>query len=558
MSIKLKKNLLCKFKILFLLSIGLLLNVNLQSQDTITVKAFTWQDPSPEGWGASYKKNVHFPDSGQWRKIIMVQHLKCDQRTKGDSFPCGEWDYFTNTVLHIPKNGNFEKFEIGSFVTPYGKRLKMGGDDGWKWEYDITDYAPILKGNILLETGNNQELLDLTFLFISGKPPRNVISVKNIWPNGIYSYEKLADDSVLQKTGFLINPRAESFSIKARISGHGHFGPQNCCEWDNKTHGYSFGEDKFIRWNVWKDCGFNPIYPQGGTWPFNRAGWCPGTKVDEYDFNITEFGFPNDSIYVDYFIENYKNNGENGGEYRMSHQLFEFGNANFSNDAEILEIIAPSNKDEYSRINPVCNNPVIKIRNSGKNVLYSLKIAYGSTNSKNTFEYQWKGNLKFMETTEITLPEFNYSSKMFFAELLLPNGEIDENKENNKLHSLVPEITVLPKKFIIHLQTNDKGRAKENQTIITNSMGNPVFSANNYSDSTEYNHQISLTPGCYKFRFIDKLEDGMVMHWWYWNSNRDLVGRNGKISILDFETKKEIINFPYDFGQELLLNFVVE
>ncbi len=28
--------------------------------------------------------------------------------------------------------------------------------------------------------------------------------------------------------------------------------------------------------DMWKKCGDNPLYPQGGTWIFDRAYWCPG------------------------------------------------------------------------------------------------------------------------------------------------------------------------------------------------------------------------------------------------------------------------------------------
>ena len=58
-----------------------------------------------------------------------------------------------------------------------------------------SEYAPILKGYINLRTGNNQELLDLKFKFIKGKPPRNVVSVENIYPYADYKYEYLAYDS---------------------------------------------------------------------------------------------------------------------------------------------------------------------------------------------------------------------------------------------------------------------------------------------------------------------------------------------------------------------------
>ena len=52
--------------------------------------------------------------------------------------------------------------------------------------YDLTDYAPLLRGKKRLRIGNNQELLDLKFEFIEGVPPRNPISIQNIYPLGEY------------------------------------------------------------------------------------------------------------------------------------------------------------------------------------------------------------------------------------------------------------------------------------------------------------------------------------------------------------------------------------
>ena len=41
----------------------------------------------------------------------------------------------------------------------------------------------------------------------------------------------------------------------------------------------------------------------GGTWPYDRAGWCPGTKVDEYIFELTNLVNPGQTITIDYEIQ---------------------------------------------------------------------------------------------------------------------------------------------------------------------------------------------------------------------------------------------------------------
>ena len=75
------------------------------------------------------------------------------------------------------------KFQIMSFVTPYGINLDLG-PEGKTWYFDLTDYAPIFKGpkRITVSGGGQwQEDMDIKFLFIVGTPPRDVIDMQQIW-----------------------------------------------------------------------------------------------------------------------------------------------------------------------------------------------------------------------------------------------------------------------------------------------------------------------------------------------------------------------------------------
>jgi hypothetical protein len=528
-------------------------------EDTLTIQVFDWDTPSPEGWNVSYEGEAHFPDSGQWRQILMVKTLKCDERTKADSFPCGEWDYLTKTNVLVPLGDSVEAFNIYAFITPYGKRLNLGSENGWQWVVDVTDYAPILKGNRPIISGNNQELLDLKFHFIPGVPARNAISVENIYPFGEYEYAALADDSVMKAKQFILHPNAAMFRLRARIAGHGHAGPHNCCEWDNKFHTYKIGEWEQFKWNVWTDCGFNPIYPQGGTWPFDRAGWCPGTAVDVHDFELTPFVQPGDTVSIDYEIEMYRDNGEKTGKFTMSHQLFSFSAPNFHNDVMLVDIIAPSDNQAYSRINPMCSSPVIRIRNTGKMPLKQCVIYFGQQAHLDSLV--WNGNLDFLETQEVVLPEINWTSTWesgeFHVRLDKPNGQTDDQPLNNVLTSTLQKPLVLPSQFVVHIETNDLGRAGENSLRITQANGELQFYREGYADDMEYNHVIDLKTGCYQFEFLDNAEDGIGLHWWNYYSDKSQVGKSGKIEIqsVDGEILKK---FPYDFGEKLLLNFIVE
>ena len=45
-----------------------------------------------------------------------------------------------------------------------------------------------------------------------------------------------------------------------------------------------------------QDCGENPIYPQGGTWIYDRANWCPGKRAQAFEHDITTQITAGDSI----------------------------------------------------------------------------------------------------------------------------------------------------------------------------------------------------------------------------------------------------------------------
>jgi len=542
------------------LSLPIVVNGQSWHGDTLTVQAFTFQDSSPVGWNAQYKTMVEFPTSGSWSKIMMIQKLKCDSATAGDPYPCGEWDYIWNTLIKVPSADTVEIFSLGSFVTPYGKRLKLGGNDGWEWVYDISEYAPLLKGKRELIAGNNQELLDLKFEFVAGRPVREVLAVQNVYPYGDYTYEHLATDSLLREEIFVLREDAEAFRLKAVISGHGHAGPHNCCEWDSKTHSYYLNKWELYRWNVWKDCGNNPIYPQGGTWPFDRAGWCPGTKVDEYEFEITDKVSPGDSISLDYGIEYFRDNGEKDGYFRMAHQLFSYGPPLSQNDAILVDIISPSDQDAYGRNNPNCGPPEIEIMNGGALPLKTLTVEYG-IQGKRKSKYQWIGELQYLESARVSLPPLSpkrlKQDALFEVAIKTSRGIQDENLMNNRQVGNYRSPLSMPSEFIVVIETNNLRRAAENSFMITDGSGLAWYYEDQFHDSTNYRLPISLDKGCYQFVFQDKMEDGISVHWWNRSSAPEQVGINGQVR---FENAQgdTLHTFDSDFGESQELFFTVD
>ena len=463
------------------------------------------------------------------------------------------WSWYSEPFEKI------ETYELARFITPYGKGLDLG-ETGFTWIYDVTDYAPLLQGTVDLQAANTFELLDLKFIFIGGRPPRQVHQVRNLWPMGDFRYGDLVDDKKLQPVVLNADPDASGYLVRSRISGHGHYGPENCCEWDAKDHLLFVGGIERFRWNVWRDCGMNPVHPQGGTWQFDRAGWCPGTFVDTYDHELTPWLQPGEQVALDYTVVPYDpDNGEADGRFLVVHQLITYGPPIFERDAAVLDVIAPSNHGEHRRLNPISNEVIVRIGNLGAQPLHSLQIEYGLDGGKSQ-RFDWVGELEFLATETVVLPAPDWTGMdrgaSFTVTIDEPNGGKDQQSSNNQLTVMVATPQLLPPEFIVEVQTPGFGRAAENSYAIVDRNGHVVASREQFDDDKTYRDRIRLEPGAYTFEFLDAEEDGLIRHWWLRGSEPEKMGQNGALKILDSEGEL-LIDLGYDFAEKRTLHFFV-
>ena len=170
------------------------------------------------------------------------------------------------------------------------------------------------------------------------------------------------------------------------------------------------------------ECGDNPLYPQAGTWIFDRANWCPGylLQPDEVGFDISA----GQEYTIDLNMEPYETEKPSAKELLVAYVL-EYGKIHSENDVTLVDIISPSEEKIHSRKNESGALPVIRIKNNGKNNLKSLGINYFIEGQKPK-KFSWKGDIPFGETALLTLPEEIFSNKesaLFFVELKRPNGK---------------------------------------------------------------------------------------------------------------------------------------
>jgi len=346
--------------------------------------------------------------------------------------------------------------------------------------------------------------------------------------------------------------------LKIRITGHGFGGNLNCSEFCPRTNKLFINGNQEFTHRVWRDdCVLNPLYPQGGTWLYNRAEWCPGAEVRTADFELTPFHIPNDSLTIDYDLQaGYTWNGQGSWPYYViESQLISYGQPNFSLNAAIEEIISPSNHELQNRFNPMCGKPVIAIKNNGAEPLTSAEIIYGASGGE-TQSFGWTGNLAFQDTARIKLPPINWSGfnstdRQFFFTLNLPNGGQDEDLSDNYMESTFEVPPTYNNVLVFHFKTNHL--AYSLTWTLEDEEGEVLYQNGDLEENTLYIDTFNLVKGCCRFNILNAEGEGLQ----YW-ANMPPYGNGtaGYAKIRNLETQL-IKTFKSDFGSIIGQSFTV-
>jgi hypothetical protein len=410
-------------------------------------------------------------------------------------------------------------FQIMSFVTPYGAYLDLG-PEGKTWHFDLTDFAPIFKGpkRITMDAGGQwQEDMDVKFLFIVGTPPRDVLDMQQLWKVQARSYTDIMADNAFEPRDYSLMANADAFKIRTVITGHGQEG-----EFIPQFHKINIdGGVPEFNWQVWTDCGENPIFPQGGTWIYDRAGWCPGQASDLQEDDITNFVTAGQTHTFDYGI----NSASGDSRYWVSSQLVSYDEANFTLDAAIVDILSPTDKVNYIRTNPICSKPEVVIQNTGSDILTSLTIEYWINNAATPESYNWSGSLAFLEKATVELPDpsslwddMANSHNMFYVRISNPNNASDAYAHNNELSTSFSRAPRYPTDFVVRHYTNAGaafGNTSETSWKVLDNQGTVLYNSGNLQVNTLYVDTLNFTEGCYTFRIEDSDEDGID----FWANN---------------------------------------
>ncbi len=474
-----------------------------------------------------------------------------------DNMRCADWDYKDHiTIRRIGGvKGASQDYEIARMLTPYGGAFPK--DWQFNWEVDVTDFSLLLRDSVEIEYNHNGYepnndrgwSITIEFQIIKGKPAWQPVSIQKIYDNS-YRYGDSSNtiENALRPVAFTADAKAGFARLRIIQTGHGMDMPDGCGEFCNKYRRIYYDGKLIDTKAIWKECGDNPLYPQAGTWIYDRANWCPGNLMQPEVFDLKLK--PGAQHVVDVNMQPYSSSNPSADEV-ISAYLIQYKKPASAYDVQLLDIISPSLKDAYRRQNPSALQPQIIVKNMGSAVVNNMRISYGTRGfGKQTF--QWKGILLPSDFDTVTLHGVVQSKSginEFEAELLQPNGKKDGYETDNKLSSFFEAVPKLDSILIVYLLTNNQP-AQTGYTLVNKEgeiIKQRIFGS--LEANTIYRDTVRLSNGIYRFTLMDSADNGLE----FWANPR---GGRGKAGLLNSEGQI-IKDFESDFGSYVQYGFGV-
>ena len=484
--------------------------------DTTWVTVFNLKKLDHHG---NYDTTVTFPQGNRYRKIRM-HYILGRYACPGNPQYCGSWDY-TTQIYSLPAGK--DSVEIGRVITPYATDW-LQKNKSHDYILDVTDYESVLEGSSHIRfryDGYSWGFsLTLKFELIEGVPPMDAVSVENIY-DGYFAYGNASNPIENHLIPTALTYTTAKAAIKNSISGHGA-DATGCSEFCSKYYQLMLNGTSVATKQIWRnDCGYNEVYPQTGTWVFDRSNWCPGAVVWPIYHDLEGLTTSSTTFTADVDMEPYTISNPSGG-YNFVSQLISYSAFNHAVDASIEDLIAPSQDANFFRDNPACRNPVVRIKNTGSDPLLTVAFEYGLS-GRALSTYTWSGLLNPLETVDVTFPP----SPSIMAHSVAAQFEVkivdvnaspnDQNNYNNYYYGKTKPVTIVPDSFIVQLGTNKSafGGVSETSWKLYDENDNLVKQRVNASVNTIYQDTLrNLTPGCYKLVVNDAGCDGY--DWWYY------------------------------------------
>lgn len=287
--------------------------VEIRQQDPAITPVTIFDQWHNGGWGSGYNSysNATFPNSTvmeTFNTLELYFYHECEEHktrydSDGDGTPdsgCHEWDFLEYLkICEIINDHSTCGTEFARYITTYGRE--------GQWLTDVSPFLFMIKEGGTFEfkfSGANKGGLHLVALLSNwnddGLRPT---SGEFLFRGGDFQGEYNTETATQKRQHNLTVPQGTAKAeIVALITGHGfQDDAANCAEFCNSEHrflmnGFDTQQDFPHAGNssvsgdsegCLKQVVDGTVANQLGTWPYARAGWCPGMDVKQWSHDIT-------------------------------------------------------------------------------------------------------------------------------------------------------------------------------------------------------------------------------------------------------------------------------
>ncbi|MBO7126288.1 hypothetical protein J6W78_01935 [bacterium] len=234
-----------------------------------------------EGWNKTIDFSINFEGLSENGELYISLEQLCDDPKK-----C-EWDRLERLFL-CDETGEKCETEIGRWITTYGR--------SGKWLTDITQLKPLFdkngKYNFRFTVDGDYYVNNLDFIFVRKDLPAGTLEP-------LFNQREQFDEnynSHFEPQTIKIDDIKKA-EIVAYITGHGNGSEEaNCAEFCQFESVFTVnGNDFVINFDnagtsdgCFEKVNDGVVPNQYGSWPYGRAGWCPGQDVKLIKIDITE------------------------------------------------------------------------------------------------------------------------------------------------------------------------------------------------------------------------------------------------------------------------------
>ena len=177
-------------------------------------------------------------------------------------------------------------------------------------------------------------------------------------------------------------------------------------------------------------------------------------------------------------------------------------------------------------------SPIVRLSNFGANDLTSAEIHF-HVNGETVQTYNWTGNLAFLESTEIELPQIDFTvldENMVSAYVVNPNGTTDDFPMNDTISQAFDAAVLTPQEVKLMIKLDDN--PEEITWEVLNSSGDIVFSGGPYTTAGAFIQETMTfdVPDCHQFNIYDTGGDGLQIPGFfalfYGGNNEIIAGTN--------------------------------